>query len=510
MEEEECVDERHKQLHRQQCAKARKFASRSVRQNSIQATKDPSNSTVDYVPSIRRAFSISSESNTSQTELQGHHQSYYAKESWHGGCCIWIQQILTNAIEEMLADKDFATVRQAKAAMDEMADEFVWNQMPAECLDAGVLYASLKGHVSMLECFLQNGGQLASDCYQRTALHYSASSQGADAVDCIRILLKHGADVNSWDLDGQATPLICAAASGRIELVDVLLKANADVNAGIANPTGSSALLWAVRARSFVCATRLIEAGAAVNSTRVYSETPIHVAAVQGDVECLKLLLEKQADVRVLLGAERKNPLHLAASEGNAGCIRLLLGTSKMEINSVDAKGRTPLHLAAMTQSVESVSELLRCGARHDICDENKKSPLHSAIVKGSRSIDIVRLLIQSGANVNARDELEQTPLHLAAINENSKLATILIQAGADLSAKNQGSHTALSFVVRRVPDALSAIPRRLDSAVVKADHDPVDPDCELHLDFRVLVPGGDQQEVGELRFLMALVMTGK
>jgi hypothetical protein len=48
---------------------------------------------------------------------------------------------------------------------------------------------------------------------------------------------------------------------------------------------GSSPLLWAIRARSIVCATRLIKAGAAVNSLQVYTESPIHVAAVQGDVQ---------------------------------------------------------------------------------------------------------------------------------------------------------------------------------------------------------------------------------
>lgn len=502
-------------LSRQQCAKARKFAAKRNGSRTAIGTTPAKEPSFIVTRSMKRTISISSESNTSQTDLQGHHQPYDTNNAWNKGCCcIWMQQVLADSIEEMLATNELSIVRRARTIMEAKCDEYVCHQMPRECRDIGVLFAAFNGNAPMLECFLNRGGDAnAVDLLQRTALHYAASSVGTNAADCITLLAEHGADVNAWDLNGEATPLICAAASGRLDLMDALLKANADVNAGLADPKhpdGSSALLWAVRARSYACASRLIAAGAMVNSTQVYTEMPIHVAAVQGDVECMKLLLQKQADVRVLLGTERMNPLHLAAAEGNVGCIRLLLQTSKAEIDSVDSKGRTPLHLAALAQSVECISELLRNGARHDICDESKRSPLHGAVVKSSRSVDVVRMLIQAGANVNARDELDQTPLHLAAIYENSKLASILIQYGADFAAKNKGGNSALCFVVRRVPEALSAIPRRLDSAVLLTDHDPADPDCELHLDFRVLVPAGDQQQNGELRLLTALVMANQ
>lgn len=201
--------------------------------------------------------------------------------------------------------------------------------------------------------------------------------------------------------------------------------------------------------------------------------------------------------------------LHLAAEGGSVGSIRLLL-QAKADCNSVNSRGQTPLHLATISQSVESVAILLEAGARHDIFDNDQKSPLHSAVVKSSRSTDIVRLLIASGADINGRDNFGCTPLHLAAINENSKAATILVQMGADLSAKTKGGVSALAFLVRRTPDVLATIPRRLDSAVLLADHDPLDPDCELHLDFKVIVPGGDQQRVGESGFLITLVAAGQ
>ncbi|XP_045027419.1 transient receptor potential channel pyrexia isoform X2 [Daphnia magna] len=416
--------------------------------------------------------------------------------------CVWPQSVLALAIDELLIPKDPAIVRSAKIVLRDSKDASVWKKMPQECRNIGVLYAALKGREAMLKFFLELGGEAKStDLMRRSALHYAASWPGAEAAVCIDLLVKHGAVVNVWDVNDEATPLCCAAASGCIESVESLLKAGADVNAKVS----TSPLVLAVRSRSLACATRLIAAGAAVNSVQVNSESPLHVAAVQGDADCLKLLLENKADTRAVCDGRMK-ALHLAAFNGKVACIRLLLQASKMEIDTQEADGRTPLHLAALCQSVESVAVLLENGARHDVFDHMKETPLHSAAVKCRRSIDVVKLLISNGANVNAQNQCGQTPLHFAAINENSKLAAFLIKSGTDLSIKNREGNTALELVARRVPNALQAIQRKLDSAVEIASHDPTDLDCELRLDLRVLVPRGNQQHAGEMAMLKSLI----
>lgn len=493
--------------HRQHCAKRKFKHGKTPKPSKTEKVADE----IGNGHRLKRAFSISSESNTSHTELQGiDHKENYTSMPWYSGCTIWLQQMLAVAIEDLINTKEAAIIRLSKPFFDDSVGESIWREMPIECRNIGILVSALRGNITMLKCFLQLGGDAnVTDMMGRSALHYATSSSSADAAQCVDMLIEHGAIVDIWDRNIEATPLICAAASGRLELVEALLKAGADVNAGLAdtrNLDGSTPLLWAVRARSLVCANRLIEAGAAVNSIQVYSESPIHVAAVQGDVYCLKLLLDYNADVRVLYGVERRNPLHLAAFEGNVDCIRILLHASIAQVNAKDSLGRTPLHLAALSQSVESVEELLDNGAELDCCDEMQETPLHSAVVKSRQSIDVVKLLILKGANVNARDQFGQTPLHIAAFNENSKLATLLIHSGADLSAKNRAKISALASVVRRVPDALSAIPRTLDSAVEVADNDPGDPDCQLHLDLRVMVPSGNQKQMGEMGLLTALI----
>lgn len=364
--------------------------------------------------------------------------------------CVWPQHILVTAIDELLITKSPLIVRLCKPLLNVSFDESVWQEIPGQCRDIGVLFACLNGHVAMLTCFLGLGGDAnASDLVGRRALHYAASSTSPTALHCINVLINRGATIDLFDSNAEATPLFCAAASGRIELVEAFLNNGSNVNA---EARETSALVWAVRARSLVCVARLIEAGANVNNVQVYSESPIHVAAFLGDIDCLKLLLEKNADIGALCGPERMNALHLASLKGNVECIQLLLQTSTADIDKQEAVGRTALHLAALAQSKESVKLLLDNGARHDICDGMKETPLHSAVVKCRRSIDVVRLLVSAGANVNMKNQFGQTPLHLAAINEHSKLASFLILSGADLSAKNRGNNSAMALVVRRVP----------------------------------------------------------
>ena len=82
--------------------------------------------------------------------------------------------------------------------------------------------------------------------------------------------------------------------------------------------------------------------------------------------------------------------------------------------------------------------------------------------------------------------------------------------AGADLSAKTKGGVSALTFLVRKTPDVIAMIPQRLDCAVIVNDHDAMDADCELQLDFRILVPDQERQRISESGLLSTLIMTGQ
>ncbi|WP_409152637.1 ankyrin repeat domain-containing protein [Fretibacterium fastidiosum] len=65
------------------------------------------------------------------------------------------------------------------------------------------------------------------------------------------------------------------------------------------------------------------------------------------------------------------------------------------------------------------------------------------AIADGARP-ERVRQLIQAGADVNAKNEYGWTPLMIAAIENTPEVLKVLIEAGADVNAKDRNGLTPL------------------------------------------------------------------
>jgi len=69
-----------------------------------------------------------------------------------------------------------------------------------------------------------------------------------------------------------------------------------------------------------VCA----DTGAEINVQNKMLMTPLHMAAVKGDLRIVELLVEKGAEVEVLTH-DQQTPLHKACLYNNVECIKFLL-----------------------------------------------------------------------------------------------------------------------------------------------------------------------------------------
>lgn len=132
---------------------------------------------------------------------------------------------------------------------------------------------------------------------------------------------------------------------------------------------------------------------------KVYTETPLHVAASLGSADCLRLLLSHQADVRVQYGATRSTALHLAAEEGSAECVKLLLQAGA-PWDARNSRGQTAMHLAALVQASEALELLISAGAEVNVEDDDGRSPLHAAVAKATRSTEAVKILLMVYTNI--------------------------------------------------------------------------------------------------------------
>lgn len=86
------------------------------------------------------------------------------------------------------------------------------------------------------------------------------------------------------------------------------------------------------------------------------------------------------------------------------------------------------------------VAELITAGTNVNDRNQFGDTALHHAVRTGSPAIVVA--LLQAGANVNARQQPSQdTPLHLSVIHDQLDVMNVLIRHGADKHAVNSRGH---------------------------------------------------------------------
>lgn len=126
-----------------------------------------------------------------------------------------------------------------------------------------------------------------------TYLHLTACR----SLECSKILVGLGADVNAKDNDGH-TPLFPASYEGRADCIKFLVENNADVNI-VEKSTGCTALYHAVRGCHLGSVKLLVEARAEINRRSWQFNTPLQEAMIYDDLKsgCPKYLMSVGADV---------------------------------------------------------------------------------------------------------------------------------------------------------------------------------------------------------------------
>ncbi|XP_037111701.1 caskin-1 isoform X7 [Syngnathus acus] len=229
-----------------------------------------------------------------------------------------------------------------------------------------------------------------------------------------------------------------------------LLGSAKKVNVNFQDTDGFSPLHHAALNGNMELITLLLESQAAVDIRDQKGMRPLHYAAWQGKAEPMKMLLKSASSVNVQ-SDEGQIPLHLSAQHGHYDVSEMLLQHQSNPC-IVDNAGKTPLDLACEFGRVGVVQLLLSsnmCAAllepkKGDTTDPNGTSPLHLAAKNGH--IDIIRLLIQSGIDIN-RQTKAGTALHEAALCGKTEAVRLLLESGINATVRNTYSQTALDIV---------------------------------------------------------------
>ena len=136
----------------------------------------------------------------------------------------------------------------------------------------------------------------------------------------VKTVLARGLDANLHDPERGETGLIIAMRNDAMKVAKLLL-AQPGLKVDEPAPNGNTALMMAALQKNKPAVLALIEKGAQVNRP---GWTALHYAAAAGDLDIMKLLLERHAYIDAA-SPTGTTPLMLAAREGQEDAVKLLL-----------------------------------------------------------------------------------------------------------------------------------------------------------------------------------------
>ena len=165
------------------------------------------------------------------------------------------------------------------------------------------------------------------------------------------------------------------------------------------------------------------------------ADAPVIDAVKSGNVEAVRALLQKRADVN-LAEADGMTALHWAARNNDLASARLLLRAGA-NTKATTRYGVTPLALAAQNGSAPMLDLLLKGGADANAALPEGETALMTAARTGSAAS--IKVLASHGANVNVHENwMGESALSWAAAENHTDAVKALIELGADVNKKSK------------------------------------------------------------------------
>ena len=315
--------------------------------------------------------------------------------------------------------------------------------------------------------------------HSQTPLMWAAAQKHPEAVAA---LIEAGADVRARSRDypqtvtsevtqragreelnyvvtrGGSTPLLFAARSGDAESARLLIAAGADVNDTM--PDGTSALVLAAHSGNGAVASLLLDKGANPDAASI-GYTALHAAALRGDRATVKTLIAHKANVNAVITRGtpvRRNSQDFELPKTLIGATPYLLAAKFLEVEimrmlaaaGADTRlamkdGTTPLMAASGMGIVAPAQDEKRGTDRRGlaILDGGRAEP-------ESQVLDAVAAALSLGSDINAANPAGDTALHTASAQGYDTVVTLLVEKGADLSARNKRGLTPLGALLGR------------------------------------------------------------
>lgn len=202
----------------------------------------------------------------------------------------------------------------------------------------------------------------------------------------------------------RCTPLHCAAQTGNVSAIKVLL-----------------------------------EKGCQVDAKDVYGQTALHHAIRSGVSDVPPILLQNGADIN-LKDLYQQTCLHLSIRHRHEELTKWLISQRLDMIFQRDQFGFTPLHRACSNGTASEVSDLLVAGADILELDSNFRTPLEHSVIGCNKGTVILILQYRQGDVYRAREWIRSvnTALRISIAKGFHEIETLLMEAGAWIADRSK------------------------------------------------------------------------
>lgn len=294
--------------------------------------------------------------------------------------------------------------------------------------------------------------------YERTPLHIAAERGQTEIVD---LLLKKGADINARDSSNGAplsqgnTALILAAAMNHLDTVQLLLAQAKKPDVLLREREGKTAFWFAVENENLEMVKLLYSHGSKVNLPDKTGASVLTTTVLHKKYDVLDFLISKGADINK---ADNKGYTPLMAAIGwknkNQSVVLKYLGkflTFKPRVNHLAADD-SALHLAAFLGFVDAIGLLLDNGANINLLSAaNGRTPLY--VAAASKNINAVKYLVSRGAKTEIPDKAGYTPMTAAVILADPDMVQTLVEVGARTDVRSSANNLTPLVMAATNPD---------------------------------------------------------
>lgn len=279
-----------------------------------------------------------------------------------------------------------------------------------------LIVAAKSGSVEIVELLLQSQGIRRQ--FIQDSINQSSDSESNAKYSVVPYDLSNEIAVDAVEDVSGETALMCAASVGYLAIVDLLVRAGADLN--IQNIYGYTALAHAVKGDNYKIVVYLLKHKANINMRNTYGNTPIMMAIEEGNLRIVEILIKFNA-VTDCKNIDGDTVLIVAAKRGQKDMLRLLIESNlNIDLTTRNRGNHNALYyLKSNKQILKFVIQLINWKKRKSLMfflhesqymkglanSQTKQTTfLRSSAGEGTNSLCCYQKSLTSSSDVNSSD----------------------------------------------------------------------------------------------------------